>query len=287
MLDLSTIGVALRWWLVGSSRTGEFIVYTGISFVDMLVNAVKAFNAVCVLLYEGSTLWLKDIYDYFCVVQETIRTASDYSVHMLSLLVAAAARVVWAPFSLIAAVLTSIRELLLLLGSSCLFLLSLPPLFLFYLADSVLHAFKVLRSFTLHVGERLTEHAADIETLEVLTGLVVGCGLMIIAVNGIRLLVYWYFMFKTRMYRRFLTWAGTTWRRVKRRMTIARRRQGQDNYKLQETELCIVCFGKARSVCLLPCRHLCLCTNCTQLLSHPLRCPLCRQLADDLIHVYL
>eukprot|EP01038_Epipyxis_sp_PR26KG_P010099 gene10099-13575_t len=53
----------------------------------------------------------------------------------------------------------------------------------------------------------------------------------------------------------------------------------------KEQRLCVICQEKEKSVVLLPCRHLCLCDNCSQhsQLSH---CPLCREKIAHKIGVF-
>lgn len=53
----------------------------------------------------------------------------------------------------------------------------------------------------------------------------------------------------------------------------------------REIAVCIVCEEKAKSILLLPCRHLCLCSNCA---NHPVmtKCPLCCQNVDCKLEVY-
>lgn len=51
---------------------------------------------------------------------------------------------------------------------------------------------------------------------------------------------------------------------------------------------CIVCQEEFKSVVLLPCRHLCMCVNC----SHNLHfyqevCPLCRTLVTNKMKIYM
>ena len=56
----------------------------------------------------------------------------------------------------------------------------------------------------------------------------------------------------------------------------------------REDKLCVVCQDKEKCIMILPCRHLCICTDCEgplQLRNN--HCPICRRLVRQTIKAYL
>lgn len=60
------------------------------------------------------------------------------------------------------------------------------------------------------------------------------------------------------------------------------------NKSAGNSNLCVICQDRPKSIVLLPCRHLCLCQNCIyHLRAYRNICPLCRELFCETIQVYV
>lgn len=54
---------------------------------------------------------------------------------------------------------------------------------------------------------------------------------------------------------------------------------------IQDHKLCVVCLSKEKSILCLPCRHLCLCQDCSQHAELD-KCPICRLVVENMLLVY-
>eukprot|EP00873_Tetraselmis_striata_P026561 jgi/Tetstr1/446825/TSEL_034305.t1 len=51
---------------------------------------------------------------------------------------------------------------------------------------------------------------------------------------------------------------------------------------------CVICMVNGRDTTVLPCRHMCMCSECANMLRHRTnRCPICRETVESLLHIKL
>lgn len=57
---------------------------------------------------------------------------------------------------------------------------------------------------------------------------------------------------------------------------------------LDDGSECVICMVNRRDTTVLPCRHMCMCSECANLLRHRTnRCPICRETVESLLHIKL
>jgi hypothetical protein len=61
--------------------------------------------------------------------------------------------------------------------------------------------------------------------------------------------------------------------------------QQNDDHQAQDHKLCVVCLSNEKSILCLPCRHLCLCQECSQHEELD-KCPICRLVVENMLLVY-
>ena len=69
---------------------------------------------------------------------------------------------------------------------------------------------------------------------------------------------------------------------------VVEEKENLSKKKLEEEEekrTCVICQVEAKSVLLMPCRHLCVCKGCSSR-NELQKCPLCRLEIEEKIHVY-
>lgn len=71
-----------------------------------------------------------------------------------------------------------------------------------------------------------------------------------------------------------------------RRVTLRRRAQGRDDREVSRSQTCVVCLTNPREVITLDCGHICMCSDCAQVLPEPHKCPVCRESIGRFLPVY-
>lgn len=61
---------------------------------------------------------------------------------------------------------------------------------------------------------------------------------------------------------------------------------GGEGKRVESARECVICMTAPRDTAVLPCRHMCMCSDCArQLRSHSNKCPICRTAIQQLLQI--
>lgn len=323
---VDNITKAIQYVLYYSFKTGQFLVYLGKVLVDFSVILLNSCVTFILILFESIGAFVQDVITGFqqtlnittqfleemnvnftktiWFTNEALNKILTFSVTLCLV----PFHILWTMFIVIQHGILLCKNLVILFGSGMWFCITLIPHFILNLGSmcvSLIHNLKTkLCDLVLKIVDNMKlsisnsyEFFTDVPLEAVMGIFVATCMVYIFTQFYMIIFTYIYFQIRNTLLqiyhqlRRLRVRSRTATRTAPTRhprIQARSRLNVSDASKISDDRFCVICQERQKCILLLPCRHVCMCDQCTiRLELYNNVCPICRNDIDDTMRIFV
>lgn len=315
------IRIAVYNTLYYSFQIGQYVIMLCKLITDLFVLFLKGLNVGIAIIADSVAVFSEDVSNEIqkcasvvpLVIEEFQKATSVIFFIMESIFSAfifthtSITNVIQSLFTLVVQTVVHMKKLLVLFGSGVWFAITFLPLCLFYLLiflkNLVLMFFQEVGSIVLTKLKKFRISIRDVYDfvtdvpIESVVGLLITISIVYIFTQFYMTIFAGIQQHLSRLLIKIRRWLNNTRRNrlLNSQGTVPVTRsfhslfQRKENFNFSnDDKCCIICQERLKCILLLPCRHVCLCTECNiRLQLYDKNCPICRNYIEDTMRIFV